>query len=234
MKHQNKHLSNPTCTCSPLLVKAPWSSANTPFYVELNQLLQIYYWSPIPVLFGELRNNVLRGWSSSWFTEVIVAFFKNLQPLSLWGQILSAKFLFLPEQIFAKVLIILVLCILSPFSKIYNPLPIIFTFLQNVLNALPMELLVCPLLKTYFSLMDELFVTFPEESALDKIVWARFVPENSFSCSCVCRVYFRCFLYFSFWNKLISWLWRIENLSFDIDLACGGIIKLKGILRRPW
>ena len=50
-----------------------------------------------------------------------------------------------------------IVTILSQFLKFLDPLLILLTLLQNVLNALPVELLVCFI--TDFSQMNELFVT---------------------------------------------------------------------------
>lgn len=67
-----------------------------------------------------------------------------------------------------RVLITLVLRILSQYPEFLNPLSIFSTVLQNVLNALPAELLECPLLKTDISPLIKLFVTFPVESVFGK------------------------------------------------------------------
>lgn len=50
-----------------------------------------------------------------------------------------------------------IVTILSQFLKFLDPLLILLTLLQNVLNALPVERLVCFI--TDFSQMNELFVT---------------------------------------------------------------------------
>ena len=50
-----------------------------------------------------------------------------------------------------------IVTILSQFLKFLDPLLILLTLLQNVLNALPVELLVCFI--TDFSQMNELFLT---------------------------------------------------------------------------
>ena len=163
MGHKNKQLLNRAGTCSPPLVKPPWGRANPLFWNVgrkwtdsiASNLLLVFDSYP----FQELEIMCL-GIDSLDLLRLWLPYSLNLPHFFLWWSIPSEKFLSLLEQTFARVLITLVLCILSQFLKLIDPLSDFSHTLTKCLNVLSVKCLVSPLLKTDFSPMDELFVTF--------------------------------------------------------------------------